>query len=74
MEKGFINRLKHEEDLPESQAVKIFTGIYGVGPSVAQAWYGRGLSTLDDVQAGKGEIKLSSAQQVCSFLPLFCDI
>ncbi|KAG8796084.1 hypothetical protein FRC12_005354 [Ceratobasidium sp. 428] len=44
--------------------VRLFQGIYGVGPQTAHNWYVRGLRTLADVRNRVGGIVLSKAQEL----------
>jgi hypothetical protein len=57
-------RLQFEESSERTQAIIVFCGIYGVGPSKALEWYQRGLRTLEDVRANKNGIKLTPAMEV----------
>ncbi|TFK99880.1 hypothetical protein BDV98DRAFT_650571 [Pterulicium gracile] len=60
---GKISRITHELSKGDVAAVKLFTGIYGVGSHTAYNWYTLGLRTLEDVRRGKGGVKLSPCQE-----------
>jgi hypothetical protein len=47
-----------------NDAIKAFTGIYGVGKLVAARWYDKGLRSLQDVKEGKFGHELTVAQQI----------
>ncbi|KIY44359.1 Nucleotidyltransferase, partial [Fistulina hepatica ATCC 64428] len=60
---GELQRIKFERT-PDVQAMKLFEGIYGVGPTTGLRWYMNGLRTLDDVRNEKNGIKLTPAQRI----------
>ncbi|KAG6374231.1 hypothetical protein JVT61DRAFT_4890 [Boletus reticuloceps] len=60
---GDLERIKYE-NTEDVAATRIFQGIYGVGRHTAFAWFASGLRTLDDVRAGKCDLKLSTAQEI----------
>ncbi|KAI9903156.1 hypothetical protein N3K66_002508 [Trichothecium roseum] len=45
-----LRTLEHAEADPAGRALRLFTGIYGVGAGLAQKWVARGLRTLGDVR------------------------
>ena len=61
---GKIKRLEYEEGSEDTRVIKLFMGIYGVGPTTASKWYKNGLKSLEDLRSSKGGITLSPAQQV----------
>ncbi|KIM81993.1 hypothetical protein PILCRDRAFT_820879 [Piloderma croceum F 1598] len=60
---GGLRRIAFE-NTGDVEAAKIFTGIYGVGQTIAYRWYASGCRTLDDVRTGKGGVKLSPAMEI----------
>ncbi|KAH9017692.1 hypothetical protein EDB84DRAFT_678547 [Lactarius hengduanensis] len=63
IETGALRRVDAERT-EDVAVVQLFQGIYGVGQSIAYAWYFAGCRTLDDIRERKGGIKLSSIQQL----------
>ncbi|KAF7795787.1 hypothetical protein EIP86_006954 [Pleurotus ostreatoroseus] len=63
IETGKLRRIAYEKT-PDVAAMNIFMGIYGVGKTTAYQWYHAGCKTLEDVRAGKGNIKVSPAQMI----------
>jgi DNA polymerase IV len=45
-----LRRLDSAKSDPMEQVVQLFSGIYGVGPSVASKWIAQGHRTLDDIR------------------------
>ncbi|KAF8513529.1 hypothetical protein JB92DRAFT_2923156 [Gautieria morchelliformis] len=62
---GELQRIKYTKT-EELKAMRIFCGIYGVGPNTARKWYHQGLKNLDDVRRAvqTGTHKLSMAQEI----------
>ncbi|KAF7297381.1 DNA polymerase lambda [Mycena indigotica] len=60
---GDLQRIKYE-NTPELRTRKVFQGVYGVGPMIAQKFYNAGCRTLLDLVEGKGGIVLTEAQKV----------
>ncbi|KAI1791356.1 hypothetical protein LXA43DRAFT_1140537 [Ganoderma leucocontextum] len=60
---GGLMRIQYEttEDI---KAIRVFTGIYGVGAMTARTWYNSGCKTLEDVAGRKGGVRLSYAQDI----------
>ncbi|KAM5541004.1 hypothetical protein V8D89_005315 [Ganoderma adspersum] len=60
---GGLVRIRYEttEDI---KAIRLFTGIYGVGATTARIWYNNGCKTLEDIAARKGGVRLSYAQEI----------
>ncbi|KAI9454645.1 hypothetical protein BJY52DRAFT_712129 [Lactarius psammicola] len=63
IETGALRRVDAERT-EDVAVVQLFQGIYGVGQSIAYAWYFAGCRTLDDVREGKGGIKLTNIQEL----------
>ncbi|KAH9068006.1 hypothetical protein EDB83DRAFT_670623 [Lactarius deliciosus] len=63
IETGALRRVDAERT-EDVAVVQIFQGIYGVGQSIAYAWYFAGCRTLDDIRERKGGIKLTSIQEL----------
>ncbi|KAH9060656.1 hypothetical protein EDB87DRAFT_1614601 [Lactarius vividus] len=63
IETGALRRVDAERT-EDVAVVQLFQGIYGVGQSIAYAWYFAGCRTLDDIRERKGGIKLSSIQEL----------
>ncbi|KAH9175754.1 hypothetical protein EDB89DRAFT_1943923 [Lactarius sanguifluus] len=63
IETGSLRRVDAERT-EDVAVVQLFQGIYGVGQSIAYAWYFAGCRTLDDIRERKGGIKLSSIQEL----------
>ncbi|KAF8591655.1 Nucleotidyltransferase [Ramaria rubella] len=62
---GELQRIKYTKT-QDLTAMRIFSGIYGVGPSTARKWYHQGLRSLEDVRqaVSDGAHKLSIAQEI----------
>lgn len=56
-----LRRLDSAKSDPIEQAMHLFTGIYGVGPSVASTWIAQGDQTLDDIRK---RVDLTPNQQI----------
>ncbi|KAI0056821.1 Nucleotidyltransferase [Artomyces pyxidatus] len=63
VETGKLRRIDYERTA-DIAVVKLFEGIYNVGQRTAYAWYAAGCRTLEDVENGKGGVKLSEAQEI----------
>ncbi|KAI9435731.1 hypothetical protein H4582DRAFT_1968310 [Lactarius indigo] len=63
IETGALRRVDAERT-EDVAVVQLFQGIYGVGQSIAYAWYFAGCRTLDDIRERKGGIKLTSIQEL----------
>ncbi|KAF8808330.1 hypothetical protein BYT27DRAFT_7137453 [Phlegmacium glaucopus] len=63
LQTGQLRRINYEKT-NDVEVSRLFQGIYGVGQSIAHQWYLAGCRTLDDVRAGKGGVKLSTAQEI----------
>lgn len=57
-----LRRLENARTDETDQALKLFTGIYGVGMAQAQRWISSGMRSLGDI--GKRGIQLTPTQQV----------
>ncbi|KAJ3221910.1 hypothetical protein HK099_002978 [Clydaea vesicula] len=54
-------KLRKADYVPEEMhSLKLFQGIYGVGPKIAQKWYAKGYRTLEDI---KNNVKLKIDQE-----------
>ncbi|KAH9476829.1 DNA polymerase lambda [Psilocybe cubensis] len=60
---GALRRIVYENS-EDVQVTSLFTGIYGVGQTIALRWYAAGCRTLEDLKVGKGGVKLSSIQKI----------
>ncbi|KAI0819428.1 hypothetical protein BC628DRAFT_1402467 [Trametes gibbosa] len=60
---GALQRIGHERT-ENVLSIETFLGVYGVGRQTAIKWYNSGCTTLEDVSARKGGIKLSSVQEI----------
>ncbi|KAI5819758.1 hypothetical protein BZA77DRAFT_303463 [Pyronema omphalodes] len=58
---GNLHKLDTTKNTSEDKALKLFLGIYGVGPKKAREWVLKGYTTLEEVREKE---KLSEAQKV----------
>ena len=56
---GHLRRLDHVD--PKQEAINLFVGVWGAGPTTAEAWVSQGLKTLDDL---KEHGKLTRQQEI----------
>ena len=56
---GHLRRLDHVE--PKQEALNLFVGVWGAGPTTAEAWISQGLKTLEDL---KNHGKLTRQQEI----------
>ena len=56
---GHLRRLDHVD--PKQEAINLFVGVWGAGPTTAEAWLSQGLSTLEDL---KNYGKLTRQQEI----------
>lgn len=56
-----LRKLEYTKLDPADAALKLFLGVYGVGPSLAHQWVQTGYKTLEDV---KTKVKLSESQKI----------
>lgn len=56
---GHLRRLDHVD--PNQDAINLFVGVWGAGPTAAEAWVSQGLKTLQDL---KNHGKLTRQQQI----------
>ncbi|CAA7262003.1 unnamed protein product [Cyclocybe aegerita] len=63
LQTGDLRRIAYEKT-KDVEVTRLFQGIYGVGQSIAFQWYAAGCRTLEDLQAGKGGVKLSHVQRI----------
>ena len=56
---GHLRRLDHVD--PKQDAINLFVGVWGAGPTAAEAWVSQGLKTLQDL---KNHGKLTRQQQI----------
>ncbi|KAI0920717.1 hypothetical protein AcV5_010391 [Taiwanofungus camphoratus] len=63
LETGNLRRIGYEKT-DDVRAITLFQGIYGVGRNTAFKWFSSGCRTLEDIEARKGGIKLSSVQKI----------
>lgn len=61
MRTDHLRKLEYAKLDPADVALKLFLGVYGVGPSLAHQWVQIGYKTLDDVKA---KVKLSESQKI----------
>ena len=59
VETGHLRRLDHVD--PKQDAINLFVGVWGAGPTTAEAWVSRGLNTLEDL---KKHGKLTRQQEI----------
>ncbi|KAF9529876.1 hypothetical protein CPB83DRAFT_851735 [Crepidotus variabilis] len=63
LQTGDLQRIQYE-NTEDVAVTSLFQGIYGVGQSTALQWFAAGCRSLDDLRDGKGNVKLSPAQQI----------
>ncbi|KAK2460439.1 hypothetical protein APHAL10511_007604 [Amanita phalloides] len=63
IETGQLRRIDYEKTA-DVEVTRLFQGVYGAGQSTAFKWYAAGCRTLADLVAGKGGVKLNSAQEI----------
>lgn len=56
---GHLRRLDHVD--PKQEAINLFAGVWGAGPTTAEAWISQGLKTLEDL---KSHGKLTRQQEI----------
>ena len=56
---GHLRRLDHVD--PKQEALNLFVGVWGAGPTTAEAWISQGLKTLEDL---KNHGKLTRQQEI----------
>ena len=56
---GHLRRLDHVD--PRQEALNLFVGVWGAGPTTAEAWISQGLKTLEDL---KNHGKLTRQQEI----------
>ncbi|OZJ03703.1 hypothetical protein BZG36_03307 [Bifiguratus adelaidae] len=56
---GQLQKLKNLDS--ENEVLKLFSGIYGVGPSLARRWMSKGYTTLDDI---RNNVTLPESQRI----------
>lgn len=56
---GHLRRLDHVD--PKQEAINLFVGVWGAGPTTAEAWVSQGLTTLEDL---KNHGKLTRQQEI----------
>lgn len=56
---GHLRRLDHVD--PKQEALNLFVGVWGAGPTTAEAWVSQGLKTLEDL---KNHGKLTRQQEI----------
>lgn len=56
---GHLRRLDHVD--PKQEAINLFAGVWGAGPTTAEAWVSQGLKTLEDL---KNHGKLTRQQEI----------
>lgn len=61
MRTDHLRKLEYAKLDPADAALKLFLGVYGVGPSLAHQWVQMGYKTLEDVKA---KVKLSESQKI----------
>lgn len=61
MRTDHLQKLDYAKLDPTDVALKLFLGIYGVGPSLAHQWVQKGYKTLEDIKA---KVKLSESQRI----------
>ena len=59
VETGHLRRLDHVD--PKQEALNLFVGVWGAGPTTAEAWISQGLKTLKDL---KNHGKLTRQQEI----------
>ena len=59
VETGHLRRLDHVD--PKQEAIYLFVGVWGAGPTTAEAWVSQGLETLEDL---KNHGKLTRQQEI----------
>ena len=59
VETGHLRRLDHVD--PKQEAINLFAGVWGAGPTTAEAWVSQGLKTLEDL---KNHGKLTHQQEI----------
>ena len=59
VETGHLRRLDHVD--PNQEAINLFVGVWGAGPTTAEAWVSQGLKTLEDL---KNHGKLTRQQEI----------
>ena len=59
VETGHLRRLDHVD--PKQEAINLFVGVWGAGPTTAEAWVSQGLETLEDL---KNHGKLTRQQEI----------
>ena len=59
VETGHLRRLDHVD--PKQEAINLFVGVWGAGPTTAEAWVSQGLKTLEDL---KNHGKLTRQQEI----------
>lgn len=59
VETGHLRRLDHVD--PKQGAINLFVGVWGAGPTTAEAWVSQGLNTLEDL---KKHGKLTRQQEI----------
>ena len=59
VETGHLRRLDHVD--PKQEAINLFAGVWGAGPTTAEAWVSQGLKTLEDL---KNHGKLTRQQEI----------
>ena len=59
VETGHLRRLDHVD--PKQEAINLFAGVWGAGPTTAEAWVSQGLKTLEDL---KNHGKLTCQQEI----------
>lgn len=59
IETGHLRRLDHVD--PKQEAINLFVGVWGAGPTTAEAWVSQGLKTLEDL---KNHGKLTRQQEI----------
>ena len=59
VETGHLRRLDHVD--PKQDAINLFVGVWGAGPTTAEAWVSQGLKTLEDL---KNHGKLTRQQEI----------
>ena len=59
VETGHLRRLDHVD--PKQDAINLFVGVWGAGPTTAEAWVSQGLNTLEDL---KKHGKLTRQQEI----------
>ena len=59
VETGHLRRLDHVD--PNQEAINLFVGVWGAGPTTAETWVSQGLKTLEDL---KNHGKLTRQQEI----------